>query len=55
MVTFIMGGGVRNGQTPRWLHDLLAFTTLVLFARAYWIEIRAMDENARLMERYLKE
>jgi hypothetical protein len=55
MVTFIMGGGVRTGQTPRWLHDALAFTTLLLFARAYWIEIRAMDENAKLMERYLRE
>ena len=55
MVTFIMGGGVRAGQTPRWLHDALAFTTLLLFARAYWIEIRAMDENAKLMERYLRD
>jgi hypothetical protein len=55
MVTFIMGGGVRTGQTPRWLHDTLAFTTLLLFARAYWIELRAMDENAKLMERYLRE
>jgi len=55
MVTFIMGGGVAHGQTPRWLHDALAFTTLLLFARAYWIEIRAMDENAKLMERYLRD
>jgi hypothetical protein len=55
MVTFIMGGGVAHGQTPRWLHDALAFTTLLVFARAYWIEIRAMDENARLMERYLRD
>jgi len=39
----------------RWLHDALAFTTLLLFARAYWIEIRAMDENAKLMERYLSD
>ncbi len=55
MITFIMGGGVRLGKTPRWLHDVMAFTTLVMFARAYWIELRAMDENARLMERYLKD
>ena len=55
MVTFIMGGGVRTGQTPRWLHDLLAGITLVMFARAYWIELRAMDENAKLMAQYLKE
>jgi len=55
MVTFIMGGGVAHGQTPRWLHMTLSFVTLLMFARAYWIEIRAMDANARLMERYLRE
>ncbi|HWW59941.1 MAG TPA: hypothetical protein VN181_01110 [Thermoanaerobaculia bacterium] len=55
MVTFIMGGGVGIGRTPIWLHDALAFASLLMFARAYWIEIRAMDENARLMERYLRD
>ena len=55
MVTFIMGGGVAHGQTPRWLHDALAFITLIVFGRAYWIEIRAMDENAKLMERFLRD
>ena len=54
MVTFIMGGGVRRGLTPHWLHLTLSIATVLLYARAYWIEIRAMDENARLMERYLK-
>ncbi|HEX8170117.1 MAG TPA: hypothetical protein VF824_06225 [Thermoanaerobaculia bacterium] len=55
MVTFIMGGGVALGKTPRWLHDALAAVSLLLFARAYWIEIRAMTENAALMEKYLKD
>ena len=55
MVTFIMGGGVAGGKTPRWLHDTLAAATVVLFARAYYVQLRAMDENARLMEKYLSE
>lgn len=55
MVTFIMGGGVSTGKTPLWLHDALAVLSIVMYGRAYWIEIRAMNENASLMERYLKE
>ena len=55
MVTFIMGGGVGSGKTPRWLHDALAAASLLMFVRAYWIQIRAMNENATLIERYLKE
>ena len=55
MVTFIMGGGVASGKTPRWLHDALTLATLLMFARAYWVQIQAMDENARLMEKYLRE
>ncbi|HUP60456.1 MAG TPA: hypothetical protein VNA69_08580 [Thermoanaerobaculia bacterium] len=55
MITFIMGGGVGSGKTPRWLHDALAAASLILFARAYWVQIHAMHENAGLMERYLKE
>jgi hypothetical protein len=55
MVTFIMGGGVSTGKTPRWLHDVLAFASLLMFMRAYWIEIHAMNENAGLMEKYLKD
>ena len=55
MVTFIMGGGVASGKTPKWLHIGLTATTLVLFARAYWIEINAMTQNAKLMERYLSD
>src|SRR6185436_19711511 len=42
MVTFIMGGGVATGKTPRWLHDLLAFGSILIYARAYWVEFKAM-------------
>jgi hypothetical protein len=55
MVTFITGGGVGLGKTPLWLHDALAALSIVMFARAYVHQVRAMSENATLMERYLKE
>ena len=55
MVTFITGGGVGSGKTPIWLHNALTVTTIFMFARAYWIQIRAMNENASLMWRYLRE
>jgi len=55
MITFITGGGVGSGKTPLWLHDALAAVSIFMFARAYWVQIRAMNENATLMERYLKE
>ena len=55
MVTFIMGGGVRTAKTPVWLHVALAAASLLMFARAYWIQIHAMHENAELMEKYLKD
>ncbi len=55
MVTFIMGGGVASRKTPLWLHDALAALSIFMYARAYWIQIRAMDENSSLMERYLRD
>jgi hypothetical protein len=55
MITFITGGGVGSGKTPVWLHDALSALSIFMYARAYWIQIRAMNENATLMERYLKE
>jgi hypothetical protein len=55
MITFITGGGVGSGRTPIWLHDALAALSIFMFARAYWIQIRAMNENANLMERYLRD
>jgi hypothetical protein len=55
MVTFITGGGVGMGKTPLWLHDALSALSIFMYGRAYWIQIRAMNENATLMERYLKE
>ncbi len=53
MITFITGGGVATRKTPAWMHLILAFVTLVILARAYWVQLRAMEENARLMEKYL--
>jgi hypothetical protein len=55
MVTFITGGGVGLGKTPVWLHDALSALSIFMYARAYWIQIKAMNENATLMERYLRE
>jgi hypothetical protein len=55
MITFITGGGVGSGRTPVWLHDALAAVSALLFARAYWIQIKAMNENATLMEKYLRD
>lgn len=55
MITFITGGGVGQGKTPIWLHDALAVLSIFMYARAYVIQIRAMNENATLMEKYLRE
>ncbi|MEA2235304.1 MAG: hypothetical protein QOC81_28 [Thermoanaerobaculia bacterium] len=55
MITFIMGGGVASGKTPHWLHITLSIATLAMYGRAYWVELRAMMENAGLMEKYLRE
>ena len=55
MVTFIMGGGVSGGNTPVWLHNVLAYASVVMFMRAYWNEIHAMNDNAALMEEYFQE
>ncbi|HVT44464.1 MAG TPA: hypothetical protein VMT00_08740 [Thermoanaerobaculia bacterium] len=55
MVTFIIGGGVHTGKVPSLAHHLLSLLTIILFAWAYWVELRAMEENARLMERFLSE
>ena len=55
MVLFITGGGVPTGKTPRLVHDALVLVTLFTFLRAYWIQLHAMTENARLMEKYLAE
>jgi hypothetical protein len=53
MVTFIMGGGVSTGKTPRWLHLTLSAMTILFYARAYWVEIQAMERNAKLMDEFL--
>jgi hypothetical protein len=55
MVTFIMGGGVASGKTPRWLHLGLSIASVIMYARAYWFQLQAMTENAALMEKYLRE
>lgn len=53
MVLFITGGGVSSGRTPRWLHLTLTIASIILYVRAYWIEVRAMAESARLIETYM--
>jgi len=55
MVTFIIGGGVSSGKTPKWLHIALSIASVVMFARAYWNEIHAMNENAKVMNEYWKD
>jgi hypothetical protein len=55
MVTFIMGGGVSRGLTPHWLHTTLTIASIAMYGRAYWVQIKAMDENAKLMVRYLSD
>lgn len=55
MVTFITGGGVASGKTPRWLHDALSFGTLLVFVYAYWVQLQAMMSNADLMQKYLRD
>lgn len=55
MVTFITGGGVGSGKTPRWLHDALSFGTLIVFVYAYWVQLKAMMSNADLMQKYLRD
>jgi len=55
MVTFIMGGGVTSGKTPRWLHLSLFIASVAMYCRAYWVQLQAMVENASLMEKYLRD
>jgi|SRR5581483_748521 len=55
MILFITGGGVAGGKTPHWLHLTLAIVTILVYAWAYWIEIQAMEKNARLMDKFLSE
>ena len=54
MVTFIMGGGVRTAKTPVWLHLAEAFVSLLLLGRAYYVELRAMEDNAKLTAVYAR-
>lgn len=55
MITFIIGGGVHTGSLPGWVHAALAFLSVAMYVRAYWIEIRVMNANAVLMERFLRD
>ena len=55
MVTFIMGGGVASGKTPKWLHLGLSIASVIMYGRAYWVQLQAMQENAGLMEKYLAD
>jgi hypothetical protein len=53
MVTFITGGGVAEAKTPKWMHLILAVVAIGMYVRAYGVQLHAMNENARLMEKYL--
>lgn len=55
MITFILGGGAHTGKVHPLVHHLLALASIFLYARAYWVELRVMEENAQLMERFLSE
>jgi len=55
MITFIIGGGAHTGKVHPLLHHLLALASIFLYGRAYWVELRVMEENARLMEQFLRE
>jgi len=55
MLTFILGGGVHTGTLPVWTHSILSLISAAFFARAYWIELHAMNENADLMSRFLRD
>ena len=49
IATFVLGGGVATGSLPSWVHHVLFYATLVVQARALWIENRVLVENERLM------
>lgn len=55
MVTFILGGGVHRGSFPPWMHTVTAVISAYYLGRAYWIEAKAMNSNAELMDRFLRE
>ena len=66
MLTFILGGGLHRAMLDHqvgstswlvylWLHRVLVLATLLMYGRAYWIEMQTMVRNARLMERFLRE
>jgi preprotein translocase subunit YajC len=42
---------VAAAKTPKWMHLILAFVAVGMYLRAYLVQLRAMDENARLMEK----
>jgi len=49
IATFVLGGGVATGAVPSWVHHVLFYATVVVQARALWIENRVLVENERLM------
>lgn len=54
MAAFIVGGGVHTHAVPRWVHTGLAFAAVLVSARAFWIESRAIYRNLLLAERVAK-
>jgi hypothetical protein len=41
----IVGGGISLGIVPRWLHEGLVWSALVVNARAFWIAYRVLSKN----------
>ena len=40
-----------SSRMSRWT----GLATIALFARAYWVEIQAMEKNAQMMDEYLSD
>jgi len=55
MVQFITGGGVSSARLRDGYISLSPLATVVLYARAYWVEIQAMEKNAQLWSAYLED
>jgi MFS family permease len=49
IATFVLGGGVATGAMPSWVHHVLFYATVLVQARALWIENGVLVDNEKLM------